>query len=86
LNKLVAPFPAPSESSDLRAILRNLRGAGDMKNQSMGLMNTRFNSATLNGADLSGADISRADLSFATCQVHTWLAGEKAVRVFTISR
>jgi len=47
------------------AVLRNLRGGADMRNQSMGLMNARFNSAKLDGADLTGADVSRADFSFA---------------------
>lgn len=56
------------------AILRNLHGEADMKNQSMGLMNARFNSALLDNADLSGADISRADFSFAS------LSGAKLIR------
>jgi uncharacterized protein YjbI with pentapeptide repeats len=61
------------------AILRNLRGAADMRNQSMGLMNARFNSATLDGADLTGADVSRADFSFAhLARAH--FVGAKVVR------
>ena len=62
------------------AILKNLRGGADMRNQSMGLMNVRFNSAALEGADLSGADISRGDFSFARLS-GARLAGAKAVWV-----
>ncbi len=61
------------------ATLKNLRGGADMRNQSMGLMNARFNSAALDRADLSGADVSRADFSFAHLS-GARLAGAKAVR------
>lgn len=46
------------------AVLTNVNGAADMKNQSMGLMRANVVSAVLKGADLSGSDFSRADFSF----------------------
>ncbi len=47
------------------AILERLQAGADMKNQSMGLMNARFESASLKHADLRNADLSLADLKFA---------------------
>ncbi|WP_099900550.1 pentapeptide repeat-containing protein, partial [Methylobacterium frigidaeris] len=47
------------------AILADLKGGADIKNQSMGLMRTVFVSVNLSGANLRGADLGRARLDFA---------------------
>jgi uncharacterized protein YjbI with pentapeptide repeats len=47
------------------ATVTHVDGAADMKNQSMGLMQTRFVSGTAIDADFSDSDFSRSDFSFA---------------------
>src|SRR5260221_484448 len=46
------------------ADLTRVNAAADMRNQSMGLMNTRIVNAKAVGADFSNSDFSRADFSF----------------------
>ena len=47
------------------AILIDLRGGADIRNQSMGLMRTVFTSVNLEGANLTGANLGRSRLDFA---------------------